>query len=439
MQKAVRSSALTIGYFGASQIIRLLSNLVLTRLLFPEAFGIMALATVFLTGLNQFSDIGVTPSVIRSKRGEDPQFLNTAWTLKIIRSFVLWLIAWTMAWPLSAFYGEPLLAQIIPVMATTLILEGLLPTKIELSYRHLKLGPLTAIELLANLLGVTVMIFLAWTMGSIWALPIGTVIGAAIRLVCHHFLLPGQKNWFHFDVHALSELISFGKWIFPATIATFIMIEADKFLLGKYVTLETLGIYNIGYFLASFPFMLSRVLGSRVMVSYYKNANDEDSLGTNKKARKLLFSLFGGMAMSVIPLVLIGTWLVGFLYDERYVSAGLVLVTLTAMHIPHIAQIPYQNAVLAISSARNYFTLMAIKAVIVVACIWIGLENFGLLGAILGQGVAMILVYPVIIFYARKVKAHDPLFDVTMMSIAGTALGLAWWLYSDQITNLIVY
>jgi len=217
------------------------------------------------------------------------------------------------------------------------------------------------------------------------------------------------------------------------------MIEADKFLLGKYVTLETLGIYNIGYFLASFPFMLSRVLGSRVMVSYYKNANDQDSLGTNKKARKLLFSLFGGMAMSVIPLVLIGTWLVGFLYDERYVSAGLVLVTLTAMHIPHIAQIPYQNAVLAISSARNYFTLMAIKAVIVVACIWIGLENFGLLGAILGQGVAMILVYPVIIFYARKVKAHDPLFDVTMMSIAGAALGLAWWLYSDQIANLIVY
>ena len=438
MQKAVRSSALTIINFGANQFIRLASNLILTRLLFPEAFGIMALATVMLTALNQFSDIGIIPSIIRSKRGEDIIFLNTAWTLKIIRSIVLWLVAWGLAWPMSVFYSEPLLAQIIPIMAITLLLDGLLPTRIESSYRHLKMGRLTALEILSGFVGVTAMIIMAWWLGSLWALPIGTVVGSALRLLIFHFMLPGQKNWFSFEKDAALELINFGKWMFPATIATFVIIEADKFLIGKYVSLETLGIYNIGFFLASFPLMMARVLGGRVMVSFYKNSTDDQSVEAHKKARKLLFTLFGGLASSVILLVLAGTWLVEFLYDDRYITAGIILVALTTMHILQIAQIPYQNAVLGTGHGRDYFVLLGIKAVLVCGSIWLGLVYYGLLGAIVAQGVAMVLSYPFVVYFARKVKAYDPLFDLFMLAIAVVASGLAWWLYSDQITNLIV-
>lgn len=438
MQKAVRSSALTIINFGSTQFIRLASNLILTRLLFPEAFGIMALATVLLTALNQFSDIGIIPSIIRSKRGEEMVFLNTAWTLKIIRSIVLWCVAWGLAWPMSAFYNEPLLAQVIPLMAITLLLDGLLPTKIESSYRHLKMGRLTALEIFSSLVGVTSMVIMAWILGTIWALPIGTVIGSAFRLVIFHFMLPGEKNWFALEKDAAFELINFGKWMFPATIATFVIIEADKFLIGRYVSLEVLGIYNIGFFLASFPLMMSRVLGGRVMVSFYRNSANDSSENTTKKARKLLFTLFGGLAASVILLVLTGTWLVDFLYDDRYISAGIILVALTTMHILQIAQIPYQNAVLGTGAGRDYFILLLIKAIFVCGSIWVGLEYYGLLGAILGQGVAMVLSYPFVVYFARKVKAYDPLFDLFMLAIAVAAGALAWWLYSDQITGLIV-
>ena len=64
--KALRGSALTVLGFGGGQFLRLLSNLVLTRILFPEAFGLMALVYVFLQGLNNFSDVGVTPAIMRS-------------------------------------------------------------------------------------------------------------------------------------------------------------------------------------------------------------------------------------------------------------------------------------------------------------------------------------------------------------------------------------
>jgi hypothetical protein len=81
-------------------------NLILTRLLFPEAFGLMALVQVFLSGLQMFSDIGIQTSVIRSKRGEDPAFLDTAWTVQVLRGGLLWLGCLGIAGPAAAFYEE---------------------------------------------------------------------------------------------------------------------------------------------------------------------------------------------------------------------------------------------------------------------------------------------------------------------------------------------
>ncbi|MDX2239769.1 MAG: oligosaccharide flippase family protein, partial [Leptolyngbyaceae cyanobacterium bins.302] len=69
MQRVIRGSAWTIGGHAASQVIRLGSNLLLSRLLFPEAFGLMALVFTFITGLHMLSDFGVQPNIIQSKRG----------------------------------------------------------------------------------------------------------------------------------------------------------------------------------------------------------------------------------------------------------------------------------------------------------------------------------------------------------------------------------
>ena len=104
MARALRSSMLTVGGFGAAQVMRLASNLILTRLLFPEAFGLMALVSVFMMGLQQFSDVGVTPAILQSRRGDERDFLNTAWTIQAVRGAGLWLLACALAWPAVALF-----------------------------------------------------------------------------------------------------------------------------------------------------------------------------------------------------------------------------------------------------------------------------------------------------------------------------------------------
>ena len=87
--RALRGSVLTAGSYATAQGLRLISNLILTRLLYPEAFGVMALVSVALVGLQMFSDLGLGPAIAQNPRGDDPDFLNTAFTLNALRGAVL--------------------------------------------------------------------------------------------------------------------------------------------------------------------------------------------------------------------------------------------------------------------------------------------------------------------------------------------------------------
>jgi O-antigen/teichoic acid export membrane protein len=104
---AIRGAVWTIASYGTSQILRFGSNLILTRLFIPDVFGLMALVYVFISGLHLFSDIGIGTSIIQNKRGDDPVFLNTAWTMQVIRGVGLWICSFLIAWPVAAFYAKP--------------------------------------------------------------------------------------------------------------------------------------------------------------------------------------------------------------------------------------------------------------------------------------------------------------------------------------------
>src|SRR5258708_13476127 len=103
-----------MGGYAASQLLRLASNLILTRLLFPAVFGEVALVFIFIQGLAMFSDVGTGPTIIQNHRGDDPSFINTAWTIQSARGAILWLASWATRCPLAAFYGPPPLLRPIP-------------------------------------------------------------------------------------------------------------------------------------------------------------------------------------------------------------------------------------------------------------------------------------------------------------------------------------
>lgn len=432
--RVLRSSALTMGGFAFSQFLRLLSNLVLTRLLFPEAFGLMALVSVFMQGLAMFSDVGVAPAIMQSKRGDDRDFLDTAWTIQVARGVCLFAAACALAWPLSLIYDAPRLAQLLPAAAVTLLIAGFNPTRMDTANRHLMLGRVTALELVSQVIALAVAIGLAWATRSVWALVVSGIVGQLATLVLFTLHLPGAHNRFRWEKAAADELIGFGKWIFLSTICGFLYLQGDKIVLGNWLPLDRFGIYNIGYFLASFPLLLGGMVTRKVLIPIYRETPPAESRANFLKLRKMRVVVTALLLGLLAVAGALGVWAVELLYDPRYHSAGAVVVLLAVMQIPQVVGLTYDQAALAAGDSRRFFVLSLARALLTVAGLLIGLQVAGLIGALLGLGAAFLLVYPVVTWLARRSGAWDAAHDAAAFA-AGAAVGafVLWLNWSDIV------
>ncbi|MCB1334327.1 MAG: oligosaccharide flippase family protein [Roseivivax sp.] len=425
-----RSSFLTVGGFGFSQVLRLASNLILTRLLYPEAFGLMALISVFMMGLAMFSDVGVHPAIMQSKRGDDPDFLNTAWTIQVVRGFGLWLTACALAYPMALIYGDSRLFLFIPVASFSLVIAGFDPTKMATANRHLNLGRVTLLDMVTQVAGIAFAVVFAYIYHSIWALVLSGIFSTLVQLVINTRYLPGANNRFHWEKAAAHELIHFGKWIFLSTIAGFLIQQGDKIILGKYLILKNFGIYNIAFFLASFPLMLGNMVTSKILIPIYRETPPKNSPANFAKLRKMRTLVTGALLVMVGVFALMGSWLIDMMYDERYADAGPMVTLIAVMQIPHIIVLTYDQAALAAGDSKRFFVLAASRAFFTLATLVIGLEIAGLLGGIVARGASVLLVYPVVVWLSRKTgawdKTHDALFALFGLLVGACALWIHW-------------
>lgn len=438
MARWLRSASWVTLSYGASQALRLGANLILARLLFPEAFGLMALIGLVTVGLALFSDIGLGPAIWQSERGDDPVFLDTAWTMQVLRGVLLWVIACALAVPVAQFYDTPQLVQFLPVAALSLLLAGFNPMRLETATRHLLVGRATALELASQAAAVTVMVVLAALTGSVWALVVGTVIGAGAKLALTHLYLPGPRNRFRWEPAAFREILGFGKWIFLSTAFWFLFSQGDKAIFGKFLPLDTLGIYNIGYFMASFPMLLGFTLSQKLLIPVYRETRAQQTPQNAEKLRRLRW----GMSLSLVALLalmgLAGPWLIEALYDPRYAAAGAIIVALALAQVPQAAGMSYDQAALAAGDSRGYFVFSAARALLLLGSLYVGVSRYGLIGGLAGMGLAFLAAHMVLIRLARAHGVWDPLHDAAVLGLGGTLCGLALWLHRDDLAALLV-
>ena len=435
MTRLMRGAALTSGGFVIAQALRFGSNLILARLLFPEAFGLMALLTMILMGLQLLSDTGVQQSIMGNPRGDDPDFLNTAWTLNVARGFVLWLLACALAWPAAQFYAAPELIQIIPVGALALILSGLAPTGIYTAQRHLVLGRIVIIELAAQIVGIVLMIALAWATGSVWALVWGGLATALVKLVLEWMYLAGFGNRLRWDPDSARTLLTFGGWIMLSSAFAFLIAQGDRAVLGRALSIEGLGIYNIAWFLASFPMMLGTALIGRLLIPAYRESMSDAA--QNHRIRRMRMGLTGGIAALLFLLALIGPWLIGVLYDDRYTLAGPIMVMIAAASLVPLVTLTYDQAALARGESRRFFEMMALRASLHLGLFIAGVAFAGLPGALAGQALAAVIAYPFMARFAHQMGVWDKRHDLIWSIFALFAGGIALALHLDQILALL--
>lgn len=417
---AIRGTLWTIAGYGASQILRFGSNLILTRLLFPELFGLMALVNVFIIGLHLFSDIGIGTSIIQNKRGDDPAFLNTAWTLQIVRGFGLWFCCIAIAWPIAKIYQEPQLLWLIPAVGLGTVISGFNSTILFTLNRHMAVGQLAIFELGGQVISLAVVIVCAWLNPSIWALVIGGIVLASVQMIWSHLLNPGLPNRFTWDRDAANELFSFGKWIFISTILTFLAEQTDRLILGKLISFEMLGVYGIAFALADIPRQVIVAISGKVIFPVFSKFADlprETFRAKILQNRKLVLI---AMALGLTVLVSFGDKLILALYDRRYAAAAWMLPLLALGIWPRILTQTIDSALFAIGKPLYTAYGSLFKFLFMVIGLPVGFSLMGLSGAVIVVALNDVPFYAAISYGLWREKL-----TAVVQDIEATALFLA--------------
>ncbi len=431
--RAMRSTLFSVVGFGGENVLRLAGNLVLTRLLFPEAFGLMALVTVFMNGLGMFSDIGLRGSIIQNERGSDPVFLNTAWTLQIARGVILLLITWSIAGPVAEFYGDPRLEDMLRVAALIPFIMGFVSTRLSTASRELQIGRMTLLSLSTQVVGLIVTIALSFWLKSVWALVLGGLVAPTLLTIFSHFVLSGNRDRIAFEKDAAKQLMSFGAFIFVASIAGFLVTQGDRAILGKFVSLEELALYNIAFFLATVPFMLNAKLVESVVFPLYSRrppSESEDNRRKILKARRMMTGL--GVCIALF-FGAIGNWLVILLYDVRYEGAGPIMVLIAVAQLPLIITATYSSLAMAAGETARFALIIILDAIIRMGIALVATANFGVIGAALAPFPAVLLHYPILIALTRRYKGWDPLHDFGYFGFSVICAAGVLWLNWDAI------
>jgi O-antigen/teichoic acid export membrane protein len=377
----------------------------------------MAIAYVFMTGLALFSDLGITQSVVQSRRGNDPAFLHTAWVVKILRGVLICILALLASWGLhlaaaghmvapESVYADDRLPAVLAVISLTSILQGFESNRMSLAWRHMDVRRMTIFEVVSQILGLLVMLVWAVFDRTVWALVAGALIGQLIRTLLSHRMLPGPDDRWAWEAEAFREIFHFGKWIFVSSILGFLVMNGDRLILGGLVGSDVLGQYSIAFLLATaLQQLMSKLFAGVAFPALSEVVRDvpEKLKATYYKIRLRVdvISLFVSGFIFVL-----GVPVIHILYDQRYWDAGPMLEILALSLIAARYEL-IEQCYLALGLPKWLTLQKIIRMLVLYLAVPMAFSMYQLPGAIWGIVLSMFAIVPVSIYAQFKLGIHD--------------------------------
>lgn len=411
--RLLRAAAWLLAGNLSAQVIRLLGSLLLTRLLVPEAFGLMAAVNTLYFGLLMFSDLGVWQSVVRSRHGDDPLYLGTAWMIQLLRGAALAAGVLLLALAVESgaskgwfapgtVYADPRLPSLIAAFAVSALIQGMESMQLATAQRDMSARQLVRLELVTQLVTLAVIAVAAWWTRSVWALLAGTVFGSLLKTALSHTMLPGPRIHPRWHAAHAREITGFGKWIFISSMIGFLALQGEKLMLGALIGVATFGVYSIASNLLAAVVGLYSTLNARVIfasLSLVLNQGDRAALERVYTRMQQLADLVLGAVSGL--LVMAGGWIVVILYDARYEGAGWMLqclgLGLLAMRHQVLEQLMFAIGQPGWVTANN-----ALRTIALLAFVPLGYAVAGTPGALWGAVASQFASWPLSLWFKHR-------------------------------------
>jgi O-antigen/teichoic acid export membrane protein len=383
--------------FGAQAIIKLCSSIILTRILRPEAYGIITIiiSIAFVVGL--LADINVTLFIIRDKNAEEPRYINTAWTMRLGRSLLNTAIILVCApWIATTLYHAPDLVAPLRVYSLSETISGLESMAFVLAVRRKRSRITMYSELIASFLSTAFSVIYCHFSRDYWGIIYGILVNSLLLAAFSYRFYPEFRPKLQFDWPAAREILSFTKFTMPSSLLTIAMTQFDKVVFLRLFDLRLLGVYGLAGNIAAPIESLINKISNQVLfprcAHNFRIDRDTSALKYYTENVRLFFSIL------IVPAAIGGgaRLLIGILYDPRYAQAADVLQAFMLRAMLLSLATPAEDLLIAAGASHVMLVGNLFRALWMFAMSLTGYYFFGFMGFTYGAALSAL---PPLIYY----------------------------------------
>lgn len=219
-------------------------QIILARLLFPEAFGIMAILLVVINVADAISQSGLGSALIQQS-DESKEAYSTAYWLSIGIALLMYIVIFASAPTIAAFYGIADLVLYLRVLSIVVLVNSL--NSIQRSYLQnaMDFRSIFKVNTCAVVLSGAVGIVVAYLGANIWALVLQAILQSLIMFFLLLFMVPRRPS-FRFDFLKAKQLFSYGWKICTTSVLNIVLNGISELVIGKTCKMSDLGFYSQG-------------------------------------------------------------------------------------------------------------------------------------------------------------------------------------------------
>ncbi len=358
------------------QILNLATSIVLARLLVPDDFGLLAMASVF-TGIVYFVlDLGLGAALVQRQHITERQISSVFW-INIGVGIAMTLVGIALSQPIAIFYNQPAVQPTIALLACNFLLFSLGTTQAALLRRQMNFRALELRMLVGQLCGTALAIAMAYWGLGIWSLVGRLSMAAAVETTMLWTASSWRPSW-KFCWAEVSELIGFSNDVFAANLLGYVGRNADNLLIGRFVGVTDLGYYAMAYNLMMFPVQrLSQVLSGVLFPAFSRFQDEREKIERSwLRATRLLSSITIPLMMGLIALA---PQFVQVVYGQKWLPAVPVLQILAFSGINQSLLQLNATVLLSLGKTRLRLKLTVLTVFLALISFAIGLP-FGIIG-----------------------------------------------------------
>ena len=425
---AIRGAMWVVGADSMNKALRFGGNLALTRLLTIEVFGLMQLVSSILALTRLFSDVGLKANIVQNEAADDPKFLNTAWTIQVLRGMLLFVAAAIAGAPMSIVYGQPVLKWLVAAAALNMLIGGFSSTNHLTLSRHMRFGLIQVPSIVRQVISLSVMIALAWWYRSVWALVVGTLVGTIVNTILTHVMLPGIRNRFHWDREHARAIWRFGRWIFLSTALVGVTLTSDRLLLGYFTRghLGLLGVYGQALFISGAIREVFQRISHNILFPAFSRIAREKPEWLSTVLYRARFWLDAALLVGVGALMILGFDLIRLLYPVQFWESGWMLQILCLRVGCHCVANMCEQSLVALGYSRYGALRSFVVMVWMVGGVPLGWYLAGIAGVVWAVALSQVPIVLLMWFLLSRHRLFQPFKELRLVVFLASGLAIGW-------------